>query len=112
MGQLNTIGVDLAKNVIQVSVVSPSSKELLNKALFGEQERKNRVGDAHEGNRIRNRGGLAATTTEFSKQTCIPKETFAETLGLSWTAAPLQNANESLIASRCLLIAASLSASS
>jgi transposase len=33
MGQLNTIGVDLAKNVIQVSVVSPSSKELLNRAL-------------------------------------------------------------------------------
>ena len=33
MGQLNTIGVDLAKNVIQVSVVSASSKELLNKAL-------------------------------------------------------------------------------
>ena len=35
MGQLNTIGVDLAKNVIQVSVVSPSSKELLNRALTG-----------------------------------------------------------------------------
>jgi len=33
MGQLNTIGVDLAKNVIQVSVVSASSKEKLNKAL-------------------------------------------------------------------------------
>jgi len=33
MGQLNTIGVDLAKNVIQVSVVSPSNKELLNRAL-------------------------------------------------------------------------------
>jgi transposase len=33
MGQLNAIGVDLAKNVIQVSVVSPSNKELLNRAL-------------------------------------------------------------------------------
>ena len=33
MGQLNTIGVDLAKSVIQVSVVSPSSNELLNRAL-------------------------------------------------------------------------------
>jgi transposase len=33
MGQLNTIGVDLAKNVIQVSVVTPRGKELQNKAL-------------------------------------------------------------------------------
>ena len=33
MNRLNTIGVDLAKNIIQVSVVSPSNKELHNKAL-------------------------------------------------------------------------------
>jgi transposase len=33
MAKFNTIGVDLAKNVIQVSVVSPSGKELLNKEL-------------------------------------------------------------------------------
>jgi transposase len=33
MAQLNTIGVDLAKNVIQVSVVTPRGKELSNKAL-------------------------------------------------------------------------------
>ncbi len=33
MRQLNTIGVDLAKNVIQVSVVTPRGKELQNKAL-------------------------------------------------------------------------------
>ena len=33
MQQLNTIGVDLAKNTIQVSVVSPHGKELTNKAL-------------------------------------------------------------------------------
>ena len=33
MAKINTIGVDLAKNVIQVSVVSPSGKELLNKEL-------------------------------------------------------------------------------
>jgi transposase len=33
MAQLNTIGVDLAKNVIQVSVVTPRGKELQNKAL-------------------------------------------------------------------------------
>jgi len=33
MAQLNTIGVDLAKNVIQVSVVTPHGKELSNKAL-------------------------------------------------------------------------------
>ena len=33
MAQLNTIGVDLAKSVIQVSVVTPRGKELLNKAL-------------------------------------------------------------------------------
>ena len=33
MARLNTIGVDLAKNVIQVSVVTPRGKELSNKAL-------------------------------------------------------------------------------
>lgn len=33
MTQLNTIGVDLAKNVIQVSVVTPRGKELCNKSL-------------------------------------------------------------------------------
>jgi transposase len=33
MRQSNTIGVDLAKNVIQVSVVTPSNKELSNKEL-------------------------------------------------------------------------------
>ncbi len=33
MAQLNTIGVDLAKNVIQVSVLTPRGKELHNKAL-------------------------------------------------------------------------------
>jgi transposase len=33
MKHLNTIGVDLAKNIIQVSVVSVRGKELLNKAL-------------------------------------------------------------------------------
>ena len=33
MNKLNTIGVDLAKNVIQVSVVSPPNKELQNKTL-------------------------------------------------------------------------------
>jgi transposase len=33
MNKLNTIGVDLAKNIIQISVVSPSNKELQNKAL-------------------------------------------------------------------------------
>lgn len=33
MKNYNTIGVDLAKNVIQVSVVSPSNKQLKNKAL-------------------------------------------------------------------------------
>ena len=33
MVRLNTIGVDLAKNVIQVSVVTPRGKELSNKAL-------------------------------------------------------------------------------
>ena len=33
MNQLNTIGVDLAKNVIQVSVVNSRNKELLNKEL-------------------------------------------------------------------------------
>jgi hypothetical protein len=31
MRQSNTIGVDLSKNVIQVSVVSASNKELSNK---------------------------------------------------------------------------------
>lgn len=40
MAQLNTIGVDLAKSVIQVSVVTPQGRELSNKALtrkkFGE----------------------------------------------------------------------------
>ena len=33
MSNLNVVGVDLAKNVIQVSVVSPAGKELQNKAL-------------------------------------------------------------------------------
>lgn len=33
MKKLNTIGVDLTKNVIQVCVVSETSKELLNKEL-------------------------------------------------------------------------------
>ncbi len=33
MNKFNTIGVDLAKNVIQISVVSPSNKELQNKTL-------------------------------------------------------------------------------
>ncbi len=33
MAKLNTIGVDLAKNVIQVSVVSPAAKEIQNKEL-------------------------------------------------------------------------------
>ena len=33
MAELNTIGVDLAKNVIQVSVLTPRGKELHNKAL-------------------------------------------------------------------------------
>lgn len=33
MNRLNTIGVDLAKNIIQVSVVSSTNKERLNKAL-------------------------------------------------------------------------------
>lgn len=33
MNNLNVVGVDLAKNVIQVSVVSPAGKELQNKAL-------------------------------------------------------------------------------
>ena len=33
MRQVNTVGVDLAKNVIQVSVVTPRGKELSNKAL-------------------------------------------------------------------------------
>jgi len=33
MNQLNVIGVDLAKNVIQVSVLSPSNRELRNSAL-------------------------------------------------------------------------------
>ena len=37
MGQLNTIGVDLAKSVIQVSVVTPAGKELANKALSRRQ---------------------------------------------------------------------------
>ncbi len=40
MTKLNVIGVDLAKNVIQVSVLSPSNRELRNCALtrrkFGE----------------------------------------------------------------------------
>jgi hypothetical protein len=40
MAHLSTIGVDLAKNVIQVSVVTPSGRELMNKSLsrnqFGE----------------------------------------------------------------------------
>jgi transposase len=33
MGQLNTIGVDLAKNVIQVSVVTASNREVLNRSF-------------------------------------------------------------------------------
>ena len=33
MKNSNTIGVDLAKNIIQVSIVSPSNKQLQNKAL-------------------------------------------------------------------------------
>lgn len=33
MNKLNTIGVDLAKNIIQISVISPSNKELQNRAL-------------------------------------------------------------------------------
>jgi hypothetical protein len=33
MRNSNTIGVDLAKNVIQVSVVTPANKELSNKEL-------------------------------------------------------------------------------
>jgi len=33
MNKLNVIGVDLAKNVIQVSVLSPSNRELRNSAL-------------------------------------------------------------------------------
>ena len=33
MTKLNVIGVDLAKNVIQVSVLSPSNRELRNRAL-------------------------------------------------------------------------------
>jgi transposase len=33
MNNLNVVGVDLAKNVIQISVVSPAGKELQNKAL-------------------------------------------------------------------------------
>ena len=33
MRNFNTIGVDLAKNVIQVSVVTPANKERLNKEL-------------------------------------------------------------------------------
>ncbi len=37
MAQLNTIGVDLAKSVIQVSVVTSSGKELVNKALTRKQ---------------------------------------------------------------------------
>ena len=33
MTKLNVIGVDLAKNIIQVSVLSPSNRELRNSAL-------------------------------------------------------------------------------
>ena len=33
MAQLNTVGVDLAKSVIQVSIVAPNGKELVNKSL-------------------------------------------------------------------------------
>jgi len=33
MTKLNVIGVDLAKSVIQISVVSPSNRELRNSAL-------------------------------------------------------------------------------
>ena len=33
MNKVNTIGVDLAKNVIQVSILLPSNKELINKEL-------------------------------------------------------------------------------
>jgi hypothetical protein len=32
MNNLNVVGVDLAKNIIQVSVVTPAMKELQNKA--------------------------------------------------------------------------------
>ena len=33
MNKLNAIGVDLAKNVIQVSVLSPTNRELRNSSL-------------------------------------------------------------------------------
>jgi len=33
MNNLNVVGVDLAKNIIQVSVVTPAGKELQNRAL-------------------------------------------------------------------------------
>lgn len=33
MKNYNTIGVDLAKNVIQISVISPNKKQLQNKAI-------------------------------------------------------------------------------
>ncbi len=35
MAKVNTIGVDLAKNVIQSSVISPFGKELQNRAAIG-----------------------------------------------------------------------------
>jgi transposase len=35
MNKSNTIGVDLAKNIIQISLVSAGGKELQNKALTG-----------------------------------------------------------------------------
>jgi len=48
MNKLNAIGVDLAKNVIQVSVLSPSNGELRNSALsrrkFAEFLAKQRTG--------------------------------------------------------------------
>ncbi len=33
MSKLNVVGVDLAKNVIRVSALSPSNRELQNKSL-------------------------------------------------------------------------------
>jgi len=33
MAKLNVVGVDLAKNVIQISILSPSNRELRNSAL-------------------------------------------------------------------------------
>ena len=51
MNKVNTIGVDLAKNVIQVSVLSPLNKELTNKELprtkFAEFLAKQPISTAH-----------------------------------------------------------------